>query len=534
MMPMNRPLLLMCTLAFATACGPNPTATENVEAVPEPVGPALAFSRSPPGGFQPSQVPQFVSVTFDDNFGLEEAGAPGGGMNFIIDFWGKHKNPAGRGNAATFDGTPLITSFYYTTEYIRTTIISPEKPGDQPDPNGLNKKAWTAAFAAGHEAADHTIHHYNGGDIDSGTDPCCKARHWDVTQWTAEIKGAKDTLISPTAGIGAKDADVIGFRTPFLGYNDAVFSTLQNQRFSYDSTLPNCFDDSEDGKNCSWPYTLDSGSPDVDVLVRKFRAPPVQTHAGLWEAPPTTLIVPPDSAAVLYGFSAGLRSRIPTAMPYPSLYERATGKLAGLDYTILIDAKCSPSEMLAILKYNLDLHLAGNRAPLIFIGHSFMYSYESGNTENTPSVAVRDARWKALTDFVTYALTKPEVRVRAVKDVLAWVRTPTPLTPSATDASVADAVEPPADGGATTGTGGSSGTGGGAAGAGGNSSGSGGTLSGSAGSATAGASTGAGGGANQGAPGSDGASSGCSCRLRGILSIRSSGQAHLKRAAGTR
>jgi hypothetical protein len=237
--------------------------------------------------------------------------------------------------------------------------------------------------------------------------------------------------------------------------------------------LPNCFDDSEDGKNCSWPYTLDGGSPDVDVLMRKFRAPPVRPHAGLWEAPPTTLIVPPDSAAAQYGFSAVLRARIPAAMPYPSLYERATGKLAGLDYTILIDAKCSPSEMLAILKYNLDLHLAGNRSPLVFIGHSFMYSYEAGNTENTPSIAVRDARWKALTDFVTYALSKPDVRIRAVKDVLAWVRAPTPLSPGEADAGTADALEPGAD--AATATGGSTGTAGGAGGAGSNSSGIGGS-----------------------------------------------------------
>jgi hypothetical protein len=525
----NRTRRWLCALGLmAIGCGAPAGAegvdTESIGNSAAAVRPSLGFSRMPPGGLQPSQVPQFVSITFDDNFGLEEAGAPGGGINFINAFWGSHKNPAGTGNPATFDGTSLLTSFYYTTTYISPTD----------DPDGLNKKAWTAAFAAGHEAADHTVHHYNGGDVNSGTDPCCTARRWNIMQWVTEIKGAKDTLISPTAGIGAKDADVIGFRTPFLGYNDATFGALVDQRFTYDTSLPNCFDDIEDGKNCSWPYTLDSGSPDVDVLVRKFKAAAVQPHAGMWELPPTTLVVPPDSAAAQYAFTAGLRSRIPAVMPYPSLYEPATGKLAGLDYTILIDAKCTPAEMLAILKYNLDLHLGGNRAPLVFIGHSFMYSYESGNKENTPSVAVRDARWKALTDFVTYALTKPDVRIRAVKDVLGWVRAPTPLSGGAKDAGPGDAVAPPVDsgsgpsgaggagGGGTTGVGGSSGTGGSPSGAGGSSgtgsSGAGGSSSGAGGSTTTTGSTASGtggssnGGSDPGAPVA-GASSGCACRI---------------------
>ena len=32
----------------------------------------LAWSASPPGGRSPSSVPQFVAITFDDNFGLED------------------------------------------------------------------------------------------------------------------------------------------------------------------------------------------------------------------------------------------------------------------------------------------------------------------------------------------------------------------------------------------------------------------------------------------------------------------------------
>ena len=75
---------------------------------------------------------------------------------------------------------------------------------------------------------------------------------------------------------------------------------------------------------------------------------------------------------------------------------------------------------------------SGNRSPIVFVAHSFLYAFTASDASlpldsrtrdnpNTLTAADRDARWKALTDFVTYALSKPEVRIRPVKDVLAWV-----------------------------------------------------------------------------------------------------------------
>ena len=57
--------------------------------------------------------------------------------------------------------------------------------------------------------------------------------------------------------------------------------------------------------NCSWPYLLDHGSPDEDTLTEKLRTskapqsvslPATGAHAGLFEIPVTTLIIPPDAA----------------------------------------------------------------------------------------------------------------------------------------------------------------------------------------------------------------------------------------------
>ncbi len=277
-----------------------------------------------------------------------------------------------------------------------------------------------------------------------------KARNFVEADWASEMMQCNGMLSNSNAsiGIGAKPSDIVGFRAPYLGYNDAMFAALQSQGFAYDTSLPNCFADGEDGTNCAWPYTLDNGSPDQQVLAQKFTNtyggiawsfPQVTPHPGLWEMPPTTLIIPDDSQATTYNFKPGLRSRFPQfstgdvvapgvpGLAYPDIYDPTSAKIAGLDYSLLNDAQILPDEMRAILEYNLDLHLKGNRSPFIFIAHGFNYSYEPqpGSKPpdfNTPSQAIRDDRQKALLAFATYALAKPEVRIVNVKDILAWVK----------------------------------------------------------------------------------------------------------------
>jgi hypothetical protein len=382
-----------------------------------------AWSRKPPGNLQPKDIPQFVSITFDDNFGLADPTAVGG-MNYIVDFYNSRKNS---------DGTLIKASFYHTSIYVvdDSQKVLGGKQGE--DHNGRIREAWSSAYKAGHEAGDHTVNHFNGGVVQLDPDDCCRARNFTVAEWTAEIQGCKDHLTGPS-GIGATPNDVIGFRTPYLGYNDHVFTALSNLKFAYDTSIPNCFDDQEDGTNCSWPYTLDQGSPDMDAIALKFSTsstkipisfPKVTKHPGLWELPPTTLIIPPDSVASKYSFTPGLRTRVAKRhpMPYPSIYEPSTGKIAGLDYTLLIDAGLSGAEMAAVLKYNFDLHLSGNRSPLIFIGHSHLYTSSSPESNpDTPTASVRDERWKGLTDFIDYALTKQETRIVAARDVLNWMK----------------------------------------------------------------------------------------------------------------
>lgn len=399
----------------------------------------VPWSRRPPGDLRLKDIPQLVSITFDDNFGLAHPDAKGG-IDFIVEFYKDRKNPAGSGNPDNFDGAPIKATFYHTSIYLvdESRKVLGGEPGE--DQMGRNRKAWSAAFKAGHEAGVHTVNHFNGGAVALTSDDWGRPRNWSPNEWAAEIQSCKDTLTG-SQGIGAKPEEILGFRTPFLAYNDNLFTALTNLKFTYDTTLPNCFDDQEDGRNCSWPYTLDNGSPDMDVILRKFSNPSgkmpfsfpkVTQHLGLWEIPPTTLIVPPDGMASRYGVTPGMRERIAkrAPLPYPSIYEPSTGKIAGLDYTLLMDAGLTGKEMSAVLKYNLDLHIAGNRSPLVFVAHSHLYTYSNPeNNPDTPSAVDRDARWNGLTDFITYALSKPETRIVAAKDVLGWVQRAANSTP---------------------------------------------------------------------------------------------------------
>src|SRR5216117_3549592 len=72
---------------------------------------ALTSSANPPGGLAVAQVPQFVAVTFDDNFTTE-------GMDWATSFFRPLRNPNGGGNPGTFDGTPVRTTSPSNSTYL--------------------------------------------------------------------------------------------------------------------------------------------------------------------------------------------------------------------------------------------------------------------------------------------------------------------------------------------------------------------------------------------------------------------------------
>jgi hypothetical protein len=353
------------------------------------------WSRDIPG-LDASDLPQFVGITFDDNFYVDGVEWANGLENTL-------QNPAGTGNARTFDGMPVRTTFFSNCIYIDPS----QWPGVASD--------WAAGYAAGNEIANHTWSHKDG-------------TAFAVADWTPEIANCTAAFADPANAIGPMTDDILGFRTPFLRYDDATFTTLVNQGLTYDASLQSCWGDDEDGTNCSFPHTLDNGSPDNAVIVKKFGEPTITPHPGLWEIPLSSVVVPPDSLAAQYGFDVGLRTRVAAAMvnsQRPDYYELKSGRVGPLDYTLWVTAQMAPAELQATLEYTFDLHRKGNRAPFVFVAHTHVYSSKWNAAPNAPDPI---ARRGAIEGFLKYALSHSETRMRPVRDLLAWMRAPISLS----------------------------------------------------------------------------------------------------------
>jgi hypothetical protein len=461
------PVLLIAVCAGCASTGASDGAQQSEVSALSDYTDMLAWSDQPPG-LSAVDVPQFVAVTFDDNFvsGLTDVT---GGVTWATDFFTPLLNPAGSAIAGTFDGAPVRTTFFNNCLYLE-------------DSN--TRQSWTTAFEAGHEIANHTINHSHGAAF-------------SVQNWTDEIAPCTAALTGAEGGVGASVDDIHGFRSPFLEYNENLFAALTGQGLEYDSSVQSCWGDAEDGTNCAWPYTLDGGSPDGVVLSAKFATPALPAAPGLWELSTSALFVPPDELAAQYGISAGLRGRIPSDMPAPSLYEPSTGRIAPLDVTLFVDAGMSADEVLATLKYTLDRRLSGNRAPFVFVAHTHVYASNYGAAANAPDASERQ---RVIEEFVTYALSQSSVRMRPLTDVLSWMRTPVPLGGVIT-MPVEDGGAP-SGGNAGTSSAGAAGSAGSAPGAGTGGGGSGGSAAGAAGSAVTGPT-----------PASPLSPSGCSCGL---------------------
>lgn len=315
---------------------------------------SLAASRMPPNGLSVDSVPLFVSIGFDDNQS---------GVDTTLKIFDKYRNPSrDPSSSATYDGTPTRVSYFHTTSY---------------NTFGALTAAWEEAASKGHETGNHTKTHLNG-------------MNFNQQQWRDEIDSAHQHLLSLN-GI----SKLYGFRTPFLAYSDALFSVLRENQYSYTydcSIGEGDGDDSATGMNLHWPYTLDWGSHADSA---------VSNHPRLWELPVYVLMVIPDHKLESYSLSAG-----------SSLINKlGSTKITGFDYN-LIEKGITGPELSALLKYNLDLRIAGNRAPLLFGAHAANYPNEDHEYS------------KALSDFLAYATSKPAVRIVPFIDIVRWMENP--------------------------------------------------------------------------------------------------------------
>ena len=367
-----------------------------------------------PPGLSEKQKPQFVYFTSDDNgfSGLPESGSAGG-LHFLTELFAQRRNPAGSGNPETFDGAALHFTFFVNTFFIASVSgsgpISRKRSGEAPV---LIKRAWKEAVDQGHEIALHTHSHPHGeaysigawlDEIERNIDPL--VRPWDPAE-TPERP-------NPDSGLGLPRDTILGFRAPFVEYNDNALTAVGLAGLTYDASIEEAFQGGPDPAGFVWPYRLDLGRPGS--------RPPVGPHPGLWEVPICDFIAPPDDLCPSYGLGAGLRARLKTVQDY---FVPDYGGITGMDWNLWNEFHLSPAEFLAVLKYTLDRHLEGNRCPMIVGLHGDLYS-DKAHGEDSPAPAAR--RRAVLIDFLDYALQKPEVRVVNIREFLKWLSRPSAL-----------------------------------------------------------------------------------------------------------
>ena len=374
-------------------------------------------SSNPPAGLSPAQVPQFVTIGFDDNgySGKDPAATPRPyGIAWASHAFASRTNPPGKSNRTTFDGCPCRCSYYFTSGYVDGVFTA--------DPPDMVKRGWHEAVKiSGHEGGVHTHSHPHGREL-------------SVDAWGAEIDLCVEWLLKPvpysetdlskstrTLGAGLDAAKLVGFRAPYLQYNDNTFAAIAKRGFLYDCSIEEGWQHVLTPANQLWPYTLDEGSPGNKAHQAIDQAVPlVGSHCGLWEIPVHVVFVPPDELCEHYGVPRGLRASI--ALRDPS-FDPSTGKITGLDWNCLVDCRMTKAEFLATLKYTFDCRYQGNRAPFAFGAHSDVYS--DGYTF-PPCITARE-RQEAVEEFLAYVLTKEDVRVVALEDIVHWMRDPKPL-----------------------------------------------------------------------------------------------------------
>lgn len=424
---------------------------------------SLAPSRVHPGTFTVEETPQFVCLGSDDNYYPD-------GLKWIVDLIKTKTNPTATvANPLTFDGAPATMSFYMNSfnsgwyNLLDTTAANEYGAAEALKIRGSLKDAITA----GSELGCHTKYHMS----DAG------ASH---SYWQTEI----DSGLIDLAAMGFNADSLNGFRTPFLQYNDSTFQVLatHSSTMKYDCSIESGIDEETDGSNFVWPYSLDNGvfsadlgsTPEAegfdtiidgtDTSINAKRVV-VGNYPGLWETPAYCVVIPPelrhqiwlqrldtinvkiyqrDAEGNLATTTGGDFIILDTVIDsvFENYFDTLTGKVTGLDYNMFSSPAnggygMDSAQFVAVMKYNLDQRLNGNRAPFCYGMHSNIFydnqgftdesSQEYGSMTSPPRVTVTQAR-NAIAAFIDYALSKKAVRLVSQRELVGWCESPSPLS----------------------------------------------------------------------------------------------------------
>ncbi len=344
--------------------------------------------------------PMFITLGFDDNLDTE-------GLSWVMDLLDTHSNPEGLDSYAK--QTLKASFFMHCGPAVENTAI---------------KALWRQLAATGHEIANHSMTH---PDDKVNYNPL---QSWmTLEQWQEEVEGCNAFLKAPIEEGGIGVTSVAGFRAPYMTYNNNTLKALVDSGIRYDVSFPAGITSEQNGTNNYWPHSLENGNPSQRMATSGGWKPHVNHYPQLWEIPLHTLIVPPDSEMEKYGLSYSLRDKIASRISY---FDPNSGKGDNFDWNLYFTpnwgaAGLSEDDVVAIYQYNLDLRLSGNRAPLTLGLHSGFYGLVNGDEHFGMPETTVTTRQNVLKRFISYALSKPEVRFVTHNQLLDWVEAPEPL-----------------------------------------------------------------------------------------------------------
>ncbi len=202
--------------------------------------------------------------------------------------------------------------------------------------------------------------------------------HEGGLSWTEDVQYCNDTIAKY-----CPNATIYGFRTPRLEYDAGTWSAVKSFGFTYDCSIEH-----DNWGSPVWPYTLNNGLHSSANLDGKT---PPSNMGGTWEIPVHEL-----------------------------------NGMTGFDFNYYDAGKANAYGN--ALKQDLDSRYSGNRCPLIINAHTEYYSEEW--PEENPNIhwnSTIEQRREILADVIDYALTKPDVRIVPIIDIIRWMRNPVEL-----------------------------------------------------------------------------------------------------------
>lgn len=378
-----RSLLLTGAIAVSVYAGGDityPFATENISNKRDP----LTGSHYVHNMMDSTNVPLFISLGFDDN-------RYGDGVDWIRETLLKdRKNPAGKGNKATMDGTPMAVDFYVigNSDYEWS-----EDPFTAPMPSSTPvSDAWRRAYDAGQGINNHTWSHgYNLSDLSYDTPGV------ESPSLLMSLGFCSKYLVNV---VGQPVEHIYGMRTPYLAssaMDNASFKATRDIGILYDCTLDNAMQGNTAAiwATPAWPGMMNDG----------WGAWTTNATKGLWQLPNATYIVGNSGRFSHKGFDSGTTNGWP--------------------------AGASGVEMFEQMKSAIEWAYNKNRAAVDLGLHSDYYSSEAQNTSGTSAsgfatgLEERRSALVMLLDWIEAEL--PDARVVKKIDIIRWMRNPVHL-----------------------------------------------------------------------------------------------------------